>query len=67
MTGKPASKSDYENIFERAFDGHIDPAPLLNGIGSKEAALRAHRAAHEYGGTIPEKERIADLLRRYEE
>jgi len=66
MTRKP-NDSDYSNVFERAFAGHIDPAPLLNGIGSREAALRAHRAAHKYGGSKNEKERIANILRRYDE
>jgi len=55
----------YQNPYERAFDGRMDPEPLLKGIHSKETALQAHRAAHKYGGTTEEKERIAEALRRY--
>ena len=60
------SDSDYNNVFERAFAGHMDSAmPLITGIGSEEAALKAHRAAHEYDASKAEKEAIAEKLKQY--
>jgi len=55
----------YENPYERAFDGRMDPEPLLKGIHSKETALQAHRAAHKFDASKAHKERIAEALRRY--
>lgn len=62
---KGGSGSNYQNLYERAFDGKIDPEPILRGIGSKEAALRAHRAAHKFDAKTEHKEQIAEILRQY--
>jgi len=60
-----ANDTPYQNPYERAFDGRMNPDPLLKGINSKQTALMAHRAAHKYNSTTEEKERIAEMLRRF--
>lgn len=65
MSSKPASKSDYQNVFERAFDGHMDPGPLIKGIGSEKAARKALGAANKYDASTETKEQIVKKIQRF--
>lgn len=59
------SDNNYTNVFERAFDGHMNAIPLIKGIGSKEAAEMAFQAANEYESTAEERKLIAEKLNQY--
>lgn len=57
---------EYQNVFERFLAHDRDITPLLNGIANKEAAIRAHRAAHQFNASKATKEHIAELIRKYD-
>ena len=54
---------DYQNVFERAFDGHMDPMPLIQGINTWNAAWTAQQAAKKYNADEKYMRRLCLELR----
>jgi hypothetical protein len=59
------NNSENYDVWQRAFRGDIDLEPLIRGIHNERTALKAHRKAHEYDASTETKERIAEILREY--
>lgn len=66
MASKRRFDSEGDSAIEKAMKGRIDPMPLVNGIGSYEAALRAHQAAHRHDADARIKRAIAEKLKKYD-
>jgi len=64
---KATSSSDYQNVFERAFDGNMNPEPLIQGLGSVAAAKKALGAANKFDARTQHKEMIAERIQELQE
>ena len=60
---KATSNSDYQNVFERAFDGQMNPEPLIQGLGTIDAAKTALGAANKYDARTEHKAMIAERIK----
>lgn len=66
MTGKPASKTEYESSIERFLQSDMDLAPLIQGIADAETAQKWLGEANRVDADLQTKKQIAERIRELE-